>query len=179
MERAGDRISKCPWSFPTVSWEPQHRPVGRWNIRRAKGRRRWRTQRFVTPTVCPSHSVTYCDLKTCRKSEWNDELRGVIDAALREEPRFRQVLICNGNGKPYTADGFQTNWQRLILRCLKEGRIAERFTFHDIRAKSESDAGSDQEAADRLGHGDAALTRRVYRRLPKRGRALRILDKPG
>lgn len=62
-------------------------------------------------------------------------------------------------------------------RATKPGRngepplLVERFTFHDLRAKSASDSESDQAAADRLGHGDAKLTRNTYRRL--------ILDRPG
>lgn len=63
-----------------------------------------------------------------------------------------------------------------MRRALKKG-LAERFTFHDLRAKSASDSDSDQEAADRLGHGDVRITRRVYRRLPKRAKPLRILDR--
>ncbi len=51
------------------------------------------------------------------------------------------------------------------------------FHFHDLRAKSASDADSDQEAADRLGHGDARLTRKVYRRLPAVSQPLKIVDK--
>lgn len=85
--------------------------------------------------------------------EWNDELRGIVAAALREKPQVRRAVICTRDGGP-------------------------RFHFHDLRAKSASDADSDQEAADRLGHQDVALTRAVYRRLPRRARALRILDKP-
>jgi integrase len=103
--------------------------------------------------------------------EWNDELRAVIAALLRERPQLRHSLICNRKGKAYTPNGFQSQWQRLMRKCKKAG-LTEHFTFHDLRAKSASDADSDQEAADRLGHGDTRITRRVYRRLPKRGKAL-------
>jgi hypothetical protein len=34
----------------------------------------------------------------------------------------------------------------------------------------------DQDAADRLGHGDVKLTRDTYRRLPRRAAALKILE---
>lgn len=109
--------------------------------------------------------------------EWNEDLRAVTQAILRERPQLRRVLICNRKGQAYTADGFQAQWQRTMRKAKKAG-LAEGFHFHDLRAKSASDGGSDQEAADRLGHGDVKLTRKVYRRLPRRGVALRILDKP-
>jgi len=108
--------------------------------------------------------------------EWNDELRAIVQALLRERPQVRRFLICNRKGQPYTLNGFQSQWQRLMRRAQKDG-LKERFHFHDLRAKSASDADSDQEAADRLGHGDVRLTRRVYRRLPRRASALKILDK--
>lgn len=108
--------------------------------------------------------------------EWNDELRATVAGALRERPQVRRAVICTRDGKAFTLNGFQSAWQRL-MRKAKAAGLAETFTFHDLRAKSASDADSDQEAADRLGHGDVKLTRRVYRRLPKRASALRILDR--
>lgn len=107
--------------------------------------------------------------------EWNEELRVIVQGILRERPQLRRALICNRKGQAYTADGFQAQWQRTMRKAKKAG-LAEGFHFHDLRAKSASDGGSDQEAADRLGHADVKLTRRVYRRLPRRAVALRILD---
>lgn len=110
--------------------------------------------------------------------EWNDELRAVVKNILRLPPQVRQVLICNRKGKPYSANGFQSQWQRLIRKCKKAG-FAEHFHFHDLRAKSASDSDDDQSAADRLGHSDVKLTQRVYRRLPKRAKALTLKLKSG
>ena len=109
--------------------------------------------------------------------EWNEELRLVVAAALRERPQVRRFLICNRKGLPYSANGFQSQWQRLMRKCRKDG-FTEHFHFHDLRAKRASDADSDQEAADALGHGDVRITRKHYRRLPQRSKALRILDRP-
>lgn len=103
--------------------------------------------------------------------EWNDELRSIVAALLRERPQVRRALICNRKGQPYSADGFQSQWQRLMRKCKKDG-LTDHFHFHDLRAKSASDSDDDQSAADRLGHGDVKLTQRVYRRLPKRAKAL-------
>lgn len=105
--------------------------------------------------------------------EWNDELRATVAACWRVEPRVRRTLICTRAGRPFASSGFQTAWQRLMERAEDAG-LAERFTFHDLRAKSLSDAGSLSEAAARGGHADPRVTDRVYRRLPKRAPALSI-----
>lgn len=105
--------------------------------------------------------------------EWNDELRATIDAAFRISPRVRQYVICKRSGTRYSSSGFDTMWQRLQ----RSSGLAERYTFNDLRAKSASDAQSDEEATARLGHNDPKLTKRVYRRLPRRAQALKIVDK--
>jgi len=107
--------------------------------------------------------------------EWNDELHATIDAAFRVPPRVRQYVICRRDGKRYTADGFGAMWQRLMDKAMENG-LTERFTFNDLRAKSASDAKTDEEASARLNHTSVAITRRVYRRLPRRAPALKILD---
>lgn len=108
--------------------------------------------------------------------EWNDELRLTVQAILRLRPQLRRALICNRRGQPYSANGFQSQWQRVMKRA--KAKSLPVFHFHDLRAKSASDAESDQEAADRLGHEDVKLTRKVYRRLPRRATALSILNRP-
>lgn len=109
---------------------------------------------------------------------WNDELRAIVDGLLSERPQLRRYLVCNRKGQAYSLNGFQSQWQRLMRRCKAAG-FTDHFHFHDLRAKSASEADTDQEAADRLGHGDVRLTRRVYRRLPQRAQALSILEKGG
>jgi integrase len=112
---------------------------------------------------------------------WSDELRAEVDAILREPPRLRAALICTPKGTPYTMDGFASAWGRTMRKAEAAGIGS--FHFHDLRAKSASEAESDQAAADRLGHGDVKLTQRVYRRLPRKAdpAALptRIVDKSG
>jgi integrase len=108
--------------------------------------------------------------------EWNDELDLIVKAILRERPQLRRALICNRKGQPYTANGFQSQWQRTMRKAVKAG-LEDRYHFHDLRAKSASDDETDQGASDRLGHADVATTRRIYRRLPRRATALKILDK--
>lgn len=59
-------------------------------------------------------------------------------------------------------------WQRFMDRVLKETKVTERFTEHDIRAKVGSDAESVEKARALLQHADARTTLRVYRRKPER-----------
>lgn len=113
---------------------------------------------------------------TLQLIEWSEELRLTVKAILQERPQLRRILICNRKGQAYSLNGFQSQWQRLMRRAKKDG-LKEPFHFHDLRTKSASDEEDDQTAADRLGHGDVKLTRDVYRTLPRRARALRILDK--
>lgn len=108
--------------------------------------------------------------------DWSEELDMIVKGILRERPQLRRVLICNRKGQAYSANGFQSQWQRTMRKALKAG-LKESFHFHDLRAKSASDADTDKEAADRLGHGDEAITRKTYRRLPRRSTPLKILDK--
>lgn len=113
--------------------------------------------------------------------EWSPELRDVIGAALRERPQVRRTVICRRDGKPMTASGFQSIWQRLmgaVTRKPEDGEapLGERYTFHDLRAKNISDEPTLAAAAERAAHADPRITQRVYRRLPRRVKPLAILD---
>lgn len=90
-----------------------------------------------------------------------------IDAALRHAPQVRQYVIVNRGGKPYTLDGFQTQWKRAINKALELKLIEAPFTFHDIKAKSLSDAETLEDARQRAAHSDARITQQVYRRKPE------------
>jgi integrase len=103
--------------------------------------------------------------------QWSDELLGVVEKAKKLPPHVRQHLVANTRGKPYTADGFSTQWDRTMAKALKNG-LTERFHFHDLRAKSASDDDL-QTASNRLGHGNVSTTERYYRRAPEKVRPLR------
>ena len=68
--------------------------------------------------------------------------------------------ICNRRGQVYTGDGFRTLWQKLMRKALETNAIAERFTFHDLRAKAGSDSNDDR----LLGHQDVRTLNRHYKR---------------
>lgn len=104
--------------------------------------------------------------------EWSDELREVVSRIKGLRPHIRRHLIANRRGKRYTATGFGTNWQKTVDRAMQRNGLRQRFTFHDLRAKSASD--DDLHAASaRLGHADTATTVRFYRRAPSRVKPLR------
>jgi len=73
-------------------------------------------------------------------------------------------VIRTRKGTPYTSSGMRAMWQLTMNRALKKRVISERFTFHDLRAKSVSDSGSIQEAFERAGHTSMAMTRGTYDR---------------
>lgn len=76
---------------------------------------------------------------------------------------FRHV-VRNRAGRPYTLDGFESLWQRGMRKALSSGKLSERFTFHDLRAKHATD--KDEEALNAqlaLGHADPATTKKYIR----------------
>lgn len=97
---------------------------------------------------------------------WTPALRWLIERAgeLPAEGRASLYIVCQANGQPYSESGFQTAWQKHIRRCHIEGLIAERFTFHDLRAK----AGSDAKDGRLLGHLDPRTLRKHYIRKPEK-----------
>ncbi|WP_191621220.1 tyrosine-type recombinase/integrase [Marinihelvus fidelis] len=87
---------------------------------------------------------------------WSPMLRDVIRRCRKGTGGL--YVIRKANGRPYTSDGISSAWQRLM-----NAWKGERFTFHDIRAKS----GSDHETGEHLGHASKATLQRIYRRRPK------------
>lgn len=109
--------------------------------------------------------------------EWDDEgqLRAAVQAAKDARPiAFSPFLFCTKRGKGYVnpetgrAEGWTSMWQRFMDRVLKETRVTERFTEHDLRAKSGSDAGSLEHARSLLAHTDFRTTQKHYRRAAER-----------
>jgi integrase len=102
--------------------------------------------------------------------EWSDELRAVVDRAKGLSPQVRRHLIANRRGKGYTADGFSSQFRKVLVAVYPAK--ADRWRFNDIRAKSASD-DSLEAATARLGHASAATTVRHYRRAPEKVSPLR------
>lgn len=67
-------------------------------------------------------------------------LDDVLQRLQRARPVAGMRLLCTKRGQPYSESGFKALWQRLARSALDQGVLEERFTFHDIRAKSATDA---------------------------------------
>jgi integrase len=111
--------------------------------------------------------------------EWTPELTAAVEIAKATRPvDIAPWLFCKTDGDCYIdatgrASGWDSMWQRYMTRVLKETKLTERFTEHDLRAKCGSDAESLERARQLLGHADAKITERVYRRKPEMVRPLR------
>ncbi len=102
---------------------------------------------------------------------WTPALRAAVAEATAVRPvHISPFLFCNRRGEGYfneetgSPPGWKSMWQRFFVRVLKETKVIEHFTEHDLRAKVASDANSLQHAAELLAHADSRITERVYRR---------------
>ena len=109
--------------------------------------------------------------------EWDaaGELNDLVEEIKRLPPRRvgDVPLFVTRENMPYikgdgTANAFDSLWQRFMDRVMAETRVKDRFQERDLRAKVASDSDTLQEASERLGHADSAITQRVYRRKPVR-----------
>ena len=105
---------------------------------------------------------------------WSDELRAAVGLALAARPVKAALLFCTRDGKGYInedlgrATGWKSMWQRFIARVIKETKVTEHFTEHDLRAKVASDAATLDHARMLLAHADQRTTDRIYRRKAER-----------
>ena len=105
---------------------------------------------------------------------WTPTLREAVrDARLLPRPVRGMYLFCTRTGSRYKTDGFRSIWQRKMRSALDSGVLGERFTTHDIRAKSASDANDLERTQDLLGHASNKVTRERYRRLPEHVKPLK------
>lgn len=96
-------------------------------------------------------------------------LQEVLDRAKFLTPQLPRVYVVKSRkGKPYASSGFRAVWQRHMRKLIKSGAIKTRMTFHDIRAKTVSDSKSLNEAMERAGHTNMAMTRGTYDRATRK-----------
>ena len=106
--------------------------------------------------------------------EWSESLKTAVKAARSlSRPVSGLFLFCTRTGSRYTTGGFRSIWQRRMRSALENGILKERFTSHDLRGKSGSDAQDVRRATELLGHSDQKITIRHYRRLPERVKPLK------
>lgn len=107
----------------------------------------------------------------------NTGLEALVNSAIKqchpgypEELRHPTNVFCTRNGNSYycnetsSSTAFDSMWQRFMKKAIKVTELNERFTEHDLRAKTASDAGGDESARKLMGHTTLSTTRRVYRR---------------
>lgn len=88
-------------------------------------------------------------------------------------------VVCTSKGQPYSTYGFSSVWRRRRDKALAEGRITESYTWHDIRAKSATDAEEQGlNAQHLLGHTTPEQTR-VYLRSKRVRKATPVTPKMG
>jgi integrase len=95
---------------------------------------------------------------------WDAELRTVVDRIKAMRRRIRGLhLFCTRSGQPYSASGFDSIWQRAMQKAADKGKgvLKERFTEHDIRAKTATD--DPLNAQQRLGHKNRTMTDRYVK----------------
>ena len=81
-------------------------------------------------------------------------------------------LFASSTGQPLiTEDGitsnFDSQWQRTMKKALATTSLSERFTEHDLKAKTASDAENAEQASKLLQHHNTSTTKRIYRRKPE------------
>lgn len=129
-------------------------------------------------TVKPHKTVNSTGI--VRTFEWTPALRTAVDMARDARPiDIAPWLFCTKRGAGYfneengQATGWDSMWQRFMARLLKDTKVTERFTEHDLRRKAGSDAESLERARQLLGHADTKVTARSYRGKPGLVRPLR------
>lgn len=111
--------------------------------------------------------------------EMTPDLSTAIEMAKAARPRLSPYLFCTRSAEPYidettgTSNGWESMWQRFMERVLKETKVEEKFTEHDLRAKCASDAATLEHARALLSHADSRTTETIYRRKPERVQPLK------
>lgn len=104
---------------------------------------------------------------------WTQELREEISHAMELRPKKADWLFCTRNGTSYYNEkkddysGWDSVWQRFMGRVMRETKVKQSFTDHDLRAKCASDAETLEQARALLAHADSRTTKRIYRRRPE------------
>lgn len=107
-----------------------------------------------------------------REIEWTPTLRQAVDHAIAVRPvDISPWLFCNKRGRSYvneekgTTSGFDTLWRSFMKRLLAETAIEERFTEHDIRARTATKASqqeNDRRAQELMAHSSLGMTQSTY-----------------
>ncbi|HVS25779.1 MAG TPA: tyrosine-type recombinase/integrase [Burkholderiales bacterium] len=96
---------------------------------------------------------------------WNPHLKALVEKIKgMRRPLRSMFLFCTRKGQPYKVSGFDSIWQRTMQKAFYKGLLKERFTEHDIRAKTLTDANTlGQDAQKLAGHKSRAMTDRYVK----------------
>lgn len=112
---------------------------------------------------------------------WTPALKAAVKALEQLERPFASThLVTSQDGTPMSVSGWKTAWHRAMTKATAKGKngepalLADRFHFHDLRAKTVTElkaAGRDARALS--GHASDAMVEKVYdRRSVKRATPL-------
>jgi integrase len=105
---------------------------------------------------------------------WSPRLRRYVKASLTMSANVASMYVVHArDGSPYTSHGFKHMWGDLMTQWVALGN--ERFTFHDLRAKSATDViEQGRKASELTGHRNEGTVARVYdRRRVRKAAAVR------
>jgi integrase len=89
------------------------------------------------------------------------ELRGRLQAVAKDAKVG--TVFPNRRGNPYTSSGFAAMWGKLMREAIKRKVIAQRFTFHDLRAHYTTRHNEELGSLPNL-HASPTTTAKVYER---------------
>ena len=105
--------------------------------------------------------------------EWSPELRAAIGTALATQRVSSLYVFATSThragakpGQPYTASGFRAIWQRHMRTVMGRGVLQERFSEHDLRAYTATEAERLEDvrrAQELLDHSETRTTGRYLR----------------
>lgn len=95
----------------------------------------------------------------------SDALRAVLARMKAREgySTMGPVFAAPRTGNPYSEPGFKAMWNRLMAKALRDKIVAERFTFHDLRAHYATYYKLDHGVLPEM-HASSATTAAVYER---------------
>lgn len=120
--------------------------------------------------VSQSKSARKRPVKLC--IAWTPALRAAVRRLETLERPFASThLVTSQDGTPMTDSGWKTAWQRTMAKALAPGKdgappvLAERFHFHDLRAKTVTELkAAGRDARTLSGHASDAMVEKVYDR---------------
>lgn len=130
--------------FLDLAWPQIDRAAGHIRVKRAKQRGKKRGEVIEQIEITPLISALLDRLTAARKDDC-------------------LYVFSNRSGNAYTQSGFKAMWQKLMVEAIKGKVIAQRFTFHDLRAYYVTQHKAERGALPDL-HANPATTARIYDR---------------